>query len=813
MESINTHVSSSGADQAILERPGSPAAAAHPTSSTLPDVEGATRRSAIQTEGSPRAPAADLAEVSKRARTGHADDRSGWPENRISTVFSGPAESAKNTKRPERAGLATQGREIPPLIPQALGHYFSQAMGTWPRERSSLVGAMTNNLRKLADLKQEPEIKQMRRELTLHWHALSEAEKSDVLEAAGTASKAFGKSAMSKPADNANVKTWLEHTAAHMPSDDVEKLFNATSADARTSLQGTFRLAGTDETRRAEVKERSADMRMTLPMDHAYDYTGFYWDNNRKIASLPKDVAEKLNVCVIGAGPAGIMTADCLNRLGVKSTVLEAEDHIGGRLATHHRTREDGTESPTATHPGGMRFHTTHGNFYWSFAEHYELKHIDFTNPSEVGAMLLLTDRVLKMEPGKDPSDPVAKKVKHDFLDAFEALMKPIRDARDAGDMATFLELSAAAKKKFDGLDFKHGVELLLHEHGIQWDEKHWETFGASGIGVGGYKGYYEVGFLEEMRFLVDGRLEKHQLLVDGADAPLKRMIADKEGLPPGGQSLEEQGAIRLSASATNVEKTPEGQFKVTWTENGERKSGTYDEVFFGASPKIAVEMGLTKQDRPDGQLVTPEVGAALEKINIVGATKMTMTVPADEFHPEELPKNLQSTAEFQQLYLHGPAKEGDSAVIYLSYTLGSNAKKVEGKSKEEQIHNLLDTLKTAAARETTDPDDKVKLLNLAALIEKHWEARSHYTHWSEVPTHGGAFKMDAPGDLDNTRTLWASTLSSESGRLRMVHEKVTYEGGFASGPFAAAVNAVLGMVTSRGGSPAKNSPLGQRLL
>ncbi|GLU32140.1 FAD-dependent oxidoreductase [Trinickia caryophylli] len=816
MESVNTNLPSTGAEHATLERPESSGAAAarRPSSSTLPEVEGATRRSAIRTEGSPRAPTADLSEVSKRARVDHADSHSGWPENRVDTAFSGPAERAKNAKRSGRAQLSTQGRELPPLTPQALGHYFKDAVGTWPpRERSSLVSAMTNNLRKLAELKQEPEIKQMRRELTLHWHALSEAEKSDVLEAAGTASKELGKSKMSKPADNANVQTWLEHTAAHMPSADVRRLVDATSTDARASLDGNFRLAGTDDTRRAEVKQQSADMHMTLPLDHMYDYTGFYWDNNRKIGHLPKDVAQNLKVCVIGAGPAGIMAADCLNRLGVKPTVLEAADHIGGRLATHHRVREDGTESPTATHPGGMRFHTTHGNFYWSFAEHYKLPHIDFTNPAQVGATLLLTDRVLRMEPGKEPADPVAKQVKDDFLRASESLLKPLREAREAGDTAKFLELSAAAKKKFDGLTFKEGVELLLAENGIHWDEEHWKTFGAVGIGVGGYKGYYNTGFLEEMRFLVDGRLENHQLLVDGADEPLKRMIADKEGLPPGTPSLAEQGAIKLSSPAMDIEKTAEGKFKVTWKEDGkETKSETYDEVFFGASPKIAVDMGLTKADRPGGQLVTPEIATALESINLVGATKMTMTVPADEFHPEQLPKNLQSTAEFQQLYLHAPAKEGNSAVIYLSYTLGDNAKKVEGKSKEEQIRNLLDTLHTAADRDTTPPEDKAQLRNLAALIDKHWEARSHYTHWTEEPNHQGAFKMDAPGDLDNTRKLWNNTLAAKPG-IRVVHEKATYEGGFASGPFAAVVNSVAAMVESRGGTVAKNSPLGQRIL
>jgi hypothetical protein len=147
--------------------------------------------------------------------------------------------------------------------------------------------------------------------------------------------------------------------------------------------------------------------------------------------------------------------------------------------------------------------------------------------------------------------------------------------------------------------------------------------------------------------------------------------------------------------------------------------------------------------------------------------------------------------------------------VIYLSYTLGDNAKKVEGKTKKEQIENLVGTLRESAKR--AEPEDGAKLRNLADLIDKHWEARSHYTHWTEVPTQGGAFKMDAPNDLDNTRTLYANTLKSSG--LHFINEKVTAEAGFASGPFAAAINAVQSMVKHYEGALPANSPWEQQIL
>lgn len=801
-----------GADHATIDAPATTAPAAGPASSSLADVEGvARRRSAIGTQGSPRSSHGELPEASKRARTD--EPQSGWPASRVDTsqYYDTAASRAKFNQRPERAKLGTQGRECPVLTPQTLGHYFKEPVGVWPGKREKLVESVIQNLKTLGDRSDVKAAKQLRREITLHWHALAPSEQSDVLDKIGQVSKDGSK--WTNFADKGNVKDWLEHTAAHMEAGDVRKLLGACGENARKNLAASFERAGTDDTHRASVKEKSADMRMTLPLDHMYDYSGFYWDNKRKVGTLAPEVASKLKVCVVGAGPAGLMAADALNRVGVKPTVLEAEDHIGGRLASRRRPPEEtgGAESPTATHPGGMRFHTTHGNFYWSMAKNYDLKHIDFTNPSQVGATLLVGEQVLKMEPGKEPTDPVLKKVKDDFNKAMDSLTAPLRHARDAGDTAKFRELSDAAKKTFDPLKFKDGVEHLLKENGIKWSDKEWETFGAVGIGVGGYKGYYNTGFLEEMRFLVDERLEGHQLLVDGADAPLKKMIADKSDLPAGTQSLEEQKAIKLDSPVTGVEKTPEGKYKVTWQEKGkEPVSETYDEVFFGAGPQIAVKLKMT-EDRGDASLVSRDMAVALESANIVGATKMTMTVPADQFKPETLPKNLQSTEEFQQLYLHPPAKEGNNAVVYLSYTLGDNAAKVKDKSMDEQIAGLVGALRTAASRSTTGADDSAKLNNLADLIETH-KSRAHYTHWSNVETQGGAFKMDAPGDLQNTRELYAQTFKSKSG-LHFINEEVTAEAGFASGAFAAAVNAVQNLVVRHNGKLPPNSPYHQEVL
>ncbi|KAJ7352825.1 Lysine-specific histone demethylase 1B [Desmophyllum pertusum] len=51
----------------------------------------------------------------------------------------------------------------------------------------------------------------------------------------------------------------------------------------------------------------------------------------RQNFTVPKK-AEKLSVIVIGAGAAGLAAARHLNTFGVKVTVVESRDRIGGRV-------------------------------------------------------------------------------------------------------------------------------------------------------------------------------------------------------------------------------------------------------------------------------------------------------------------------------------------------------------------------------------------------------------------------------------------------------------------------------------------------
>lgn len=784
------------------EEPATPSATPQPLSPSLPTAR--ARGPEGSGELAPSARPRQALPASKTDTAAPARNKE-WPA-RI---------SMRDYLTPENCGalardgsLSMLGRALPRLTPQTVGRYFKEPVGDWPRDRNKLGPAVSKNLTLLSGMEEGPKREQLHLETTLQWHALCEAEQGDVLEALGTRQADLLGDTTSQASNDlprTPVRDWLEHTAVFMKPETAARLLNSCTPEARQKLDMPMQAAGDDADLKALLKDRFTDLRMTMPLDHMYDYTGFWWDNNRQVGTLPEGVAENVKVCVVGAGPAGIMAADALNRIGVKPVVLEQADHIGGRIASG---RWEGDATPY--HPGGMRFHTTRGNFYWSLAEHYGLEHVPFPNSSSVQTSYLIGGKVYEAQPGEAPENATMRKVAEDVMRSMtEPLLAPIREARDAGDTARFRELCDDAKQKFDSHTFQSGLKELLNEKGITWNKDEWRTFGATGIGVGGYSGYFSTGFLEEFRFLADERLEDHVALVDGADAPLYKVIEDSDDLPQGAVSLAEQNAIQLNAEVTSIKKV-DGKYQVTWLDktSKETKTAEYDELFFAGGPREAVRLGLTGPQEGSEPLLPDDFAAAVKDARVVPATKMAVKIAADLLEDRQLPGNVQADELFQQSYVV-PARDG-GAVVYPSYTLGDNSTKVAGMTGREQMDLFIQTLRNVASRDPENPSHK-KLADLADVVEQSRDGIA-YTHWGLERHQWGAFKMDGPDQLDNTRTLYAALLRMSDGAIA-IGEELTFEGGFASGALASATHGVQQFVRRQGGTLPPNSPYYQELL
>jgi len=353
-------------------------------------------------------------------------------------------------------------------------------------------------------------------------------------------------------------------------------------------------------------------------------------------------------------------------------------------------------------------------------------------------------------------------------------------------------------------------LDALLKDQGIEWKERDWEIFGASGIGVGGYKGYFTTGFLEEFRFLADERLEHHVFFPGGANSPLHAMVKDNEPLPDGTEvtSLEEQGVIRTSTEVTGIKKQ-DGKFVVTSRDkaSGDVNTETYDEVIFAAPPSEAIRLGLTGPQQESDPLISPELAKAMENARLVPATKLAVKVPKELFDGVDVPGNVQSSKPFQQMYVLPPVEGSSSYTVFLSYQLGDNAAKTESMSAEEQFDLYVNILKNAAIEKPGDPAYE-KLKTLGGILEQGKD-KLQFKAWGREPHYGAAFKMDGPMQLDNTRFLWNSLLEKPAGVV-FANEMNTAEGGFASGAVNVGILATQGIAVKYGGELPSNSPFHQ---
>lgn len=780
--------------------PGAPERASRPATGESASAAASGHRPRQPLPGAP-AQAAQSALVPKAGK---------WPFGiALMKEYLAEGHSGALARAPEMRAV---GRPLPPLTPQAIGCDFSRPIGQWPHsERKELAPAVTKNLDLLATLDEGRERNQLHMEITTMWHALSDAEKGDVLNSLGEKQAALlgdTTRAASRDLPRTPVRDWLDHMAVNMSPEGADHLLYSCTPKAQQTLRAPMDVSNANPELRALLDDRFADVAASMPVDHQVDYGGFLERTQRVVGDLPES-AKDIKVGIVGGGPAGIMAADFANRLGIKDIeVLEQADHIGGRLASK---RWNGISTPF--HAGGMRFHRDRNNAYWYLAKHYGLEHEPFPNPGSPGVPVtyLLRGEVSTVQPGSEPDDPTMRKVKHDIERAMtEALFKPIEDARKAGDTAEVRRLWGALKEEFDPLSFHDGVAALLKKQGIQWTEKEWRTFGAIGIGVGGYEGYNRIGFLEEARFTADGRLKDHVALKDGADAPLFKVLEDREGLPEGVGSLADKQVVKLNTEVTEIKKIGDKYHVMVLDKTtGKTDEKIYDELLFSGSPREALRLNMHVPAPGTEAILPDEFVDALKRANLVSATKAAFGVAFGSMSADDLPANIQTDEFGQQVYIiRHPDGTG---IVYSEYAQGDNANKAMGMTLEDRRDGFIKLLRNVAARYPDDPEYQ-KIGKLADFVEENRD-RFFYTNWGEERHIWGAFKMDAPGDLENSRRLYNFLVERHDTGVIPMGEKLTYEGGFASGAVASAILATQQLVVRRGGELPRNSPLHQELL
>ena len=93
--------------------------------------------------------------------------------------------------------------------------------------------------------------------------------------------------------------------------------------EGKAHSRGTYSAAG-------QVSRMEEDLlRCSEDFKHSYKQRPLL----RRPWRQPSDTKQRLHVCVVGAGLAGLRCAEILIEKGVRVTILEARDRLGGRVS------------------------------------------------------------------------------------------------------------------------------------------------------------------------------------------------------------------------------------------------------------------------------------------------------------------------------------------------------------------------------------------------------------------------------------------------------------------------------------------------
>jgi tryptophan 2-monooxygenase len=640
----------------------------------------------------------------------------------------------------------------------------------------------------------------LRNELTLHWHALSEAEKVEVLDALASPDHSAAldqRPSGAEPHVMPPVQHWLAENFLVMRPDLRNTLNNAVAGPTKAAL--------------AHVLEPSASVRQSLdpaPMhsnvavENLFNYASFM-KLNPVIGTVPEHAKDK-TIAIVGAGPAGLVAAYELMKAGAKVQVFEASDRIGGRMdARSLSTNADGTPSKALAEMGAMRFPPSM-EIYTHYADQFGVqRNNEFPNPGAVPSIVFFKGDKIRLEPGKPIEHPLLARMSKEWHQMEQSIVEPMMVARRANDAGKIRELWQGCIDRFQGLTLKQGVQQLAKENGFKWGPEEIDAFGAVGVGTGGYRPFFQVGFTDALRVMLNNLETDQQWLPDGTTAAMHKFASTEVERADGSKaSLHGLGAIKLNTEITNVashEGKPTLEMK---NADGSRSKQSFDSVIFTGSPRNAEFANIAHSaDATSDRMVTQEVAKALQETHMANASKLFIEV-AKPFW-ETLPDKTQVILTDQPGQMTYGLKYPDSerAVVLVSYAWEQQADKLQGRTDAE----TLEILKTQIAK--VHPE-------YAAHLVPAEGSKIGKVVWQDTKVHG-AFALQMPDQMKMTNDGWKQFQSAKDDDPQpdsgvYLANDAYHHGGWLGPAFRGGLNSACAALKHIGGELTPHGPLEQ---
>ncbi len=534
-------------------------------------------------------------------------------------------------------------------------------------------------------------------------------------------------------------------------------------------------------------------------VDELYDYTQLLGPG-KTIASLPSG-SLTMQVAIVGAGPAGMVAAYELLKLGLTPVVFEASNRIGGRNWSQYFL--DGTApSVVIAEMGAMRVPTQNKVFYY-YADLFGLQFSDFPDPGKVPTLLYYENELYDWQP-TDPAPPGPfAAIRNDFNDFVGPLLTKIWTPWAQQDWTTVQQIWQSYIDEYKDTSF---YEALVE--GIpKWSTEDLNAFGALGMGSGGFGPLYSVGFLELLRILVN-QFESDQQLIQYGISGLTDCLHTESVTWPNGQqvSLESLGCV---FAGTRIEKIQyeqlTGQVTLQWSEPTPGNQ-TFDAVILATTTRSMELIGLTTPLPQDSvnSVVTEPVKTALRNLHLMESSKLFIRTKTKFWLDGNgdpipgMPQAIQTDELPRQVYcLDYP--QTDNGVVLISYTWGDDSAKLLALTPAQRFRKFKEILTVihpgfAAQLVPMGGDDQI--------LNVDWEAEADYY---------GAFKLQYPGQDSYAQAAFfqfQSVLDASDRGVYLAGDSVSWAGGWTEGALHTALNAACAVAHRFGGTLPASSPL-----
>lgn len=527
-------------------------------------------------------------------------------------------------------------------------------------------------------------------------------------------------------------------------------------------------------------------------IDVLYDYKPLL--GKPVLAELPPE-RRGAEVAVVGAGPAGLLAAHELLKMGVKPVVYEAGTRLGGRLCARRFESLNGSFKPIAE-LGAMRIPRS-SHIFLHYAERLGLDFsAKFPDPGIVDTLLHYRNKTYSWKADAAAPD-IFKDVELSWQLFIAQLLAPLHQAWQRGDVERVERIWQLYIDQFKDMSF---YEALSARSSINTLEA-MGLFGALGIGSGGFSSIYQVGFLEILRIVANSYLVDQLLIADGTTEFAERLYRLKAPTPSGPASLESAGAVRFESPVIGFDFNKASRRPVVKSKraDGSIARNEYAAVVFTGSMCAAHMLNITTPTESGVYLLERAVSDAVKNTSAIASSKTFICTKEKFWVSRKMPQVILTDDLPRGIYfLDYPQTE--YGVVCLSYTWGTDALKlhaVEPRDRVTIFRRVVERIDPEIAKHLVPLNDEV--INV---------------DWVNTKYQNGAFKLCVPGNDAHQKNIYFQFQSVNSDfdmGFYLAGDSVSWSGGWAEGAMYTSLNAVHAVAKRLGAVIPAGSPLEQK--